>query len=231
MCVEWGISLIQKSKATHQEQVAKGSFSYLLLCRETQHLYNYGAFLVHMVQKRGNLELDIIELLLHKEAHVRGIAKSLDESHTTISRKLNNLVKENVIDFRKEGKNKIFFLKKSFVAKNYVLKAESHKLTKLLRKYPELSIIFEEILKKTDEDLIILFGSYAKGIAKKSSDIDIYIETKNRNVKKEVEAVNSRIKVKIGSFDTKSNLIKEIVKNHIIIRGAEKFYEKKQVFE
>ena len=183
-----------------------------------------------MVQKRGNLELDIIELLLQKEAHIREIAKSLDESHTTISRKLNNLVKEDVIDFKREGKNKIFFLKKSFVSKNYVLKAESHKLTKLLRKYPELSVIFEEILKKASEDLVILFGSYAKGTAKKSSDIDIYIETRNRGVKKIVESVHSNVKVKIGSFDPKSNLIKEIIKNHVIIKGAEKFYEKKQVF-
>ena len=64
--------------------------------------------MVHMVQKRGNLELDIIELLLRSENHVRGIAKKLNESHSTISRKLNNLKKENVIDSRREGKNKIF---------------------------------------------------------------------------------------------------------------------------
>ena len=86
-------------------------------------------------------------------------------------------MKENVIDFRREGKNKIFFLKKNLVSKTYILQAELHKLTKLLRHNPELSIIFEEILKKTDEKLIVLFGSYAKGLAKKDSDMDIYIET------------------------------------------------------
>lgn len=179
-----------------------------------------------MVQKRNNMELDIIGALLKSESHVRGIAKKLGESHSTVLRKLNNLKNENIIDSKTEGKNKIFFLKNNLISKNYIQKAELHKLTKLLEKYPELSIIFEEILKKTDEKLIILFGSYAKWLAKNDSDIDIYIETKNRNVKKAVEDVHSKINVKIGTFDPKSPLIKEIINDHIIIRGIEVFYGK-----
>ena len=178
-----------------------------------------------MVQNRDNLELDIVELLLRTDTHVRGIAKKLNESHSTILRKLNNLKKENVIDSRKEGKNKIFFLKQNLISRNYIFQAEFHKLTKLIQNHPELNIIFEEILKKTDEKLIVLFGSYTKGLEKKDSDIDIYIETKNRNVKKVVENIHSKINVKIGPFDIKSPLIKEIIKDHIIIRGTEVFYD------
>ncbi len=179
-----------------------------------------------MVQKRDNLELDIVGLLLKKENHVRGIAKKLNESHSTISRKLDNLKKDNVIDSRKEGKNKIFFLRKNIITNNYILQAELHKLTKLLRQYPELDVVFKEILKKTDEKMIVLFGSYAKGQAKKDSDIDIYIETRDRNVKRSVEGIHSKISVKIGTFDTGSPLIKEIMKDHVIIRGIEVFYDK-----
>ena len=179
-----------------------------------------------MVHKRDNLELEIINVLLKAENHVRGIAKKLGESHSTVLRKLNNLKKENVVDSKVEGKNKIFFLKNNIIAKNYIQKAELQKLSTLLRKYPEFSILFEEILKKTDERLIVLFGSYAKGLAKKESDIDIYIETKNRNVKKSIEDIHSKISVKIGTFDIKSLLIKEIIKDHIIIKGIEVFYEK-----
>ena len=179
-----------------------------------------------MVQKRDNLEMDIIGVLLRADTHVRGIAKKLNESHSTTLRKLNNLKKENVVDSRKEGKNKIFFLKKNLVSHTYTLQTELHKLTKLLRHNPELGIIFEDILKKTHEKLIVLFGSYAKGLAKKESDIDIYIETKSRVVKKTVEEANLKINVKIGTFDTRSSLIKEIIKNHVIIRGIEVFYDK-----
>lgn len=178
-----------------------------------------------MVQKRDNLELDIVGLLFKSENHVRGIAKKLNESHSTILRKLNSLQKENVIDSKKEGKNKIFYLKKNIVSRSYILQAELHKLTKLLRSNPELSIIFEDVLEKTDEKLIVLFGSYAKGLAKKDSDIDIYIETKSRSVKKAVEEIHSNINVKIGTFDIKSPLIKEIIKDHVLLRGIEVFYE------
>ena len=179
-----------------------------------------------MAHKKDNLKLDVINLLLNSERHVRGIAKKLGESHSTILRKLNNLKKDNVIDSKTEGKNKIFFLKNNILSKNYIQKAELHKLTKLLRKYPELSILLEEILNKTSDTLIVLFGSYAKGLARADSDIDIYIKTKNRSTKETVEGIHSKINVKIGIFDVHSPLIKEIIKDHVIIRGFEEFYEK-----
>jgi predicted nucleotidyltransferase len=184
-----------------------------------------------MVQKINNLELDIILLLLKQYYHVRGLAKALDESHATVLRKLNNLLKYNVVDYKKQGKNKIFFLKKNLLSKDYILQAEIYKLNMLLSRHPDLMIILEEVLKKSDEKLIILFGSYAKFRAKKESDIDIYIETENRNIKKAVDNIHSKISVKIGPFDKSSNLIKEIIKDHVIIRGYEEFYEKKQLFE
>jgi len=182
--------------------------------------------MVHMVQKRNNLELRIIEFLLEKDGHVREIAKILNESHSSVLRRLNDLKKENVVEFKIVGKNKVFHLKNNLVAKNYIFKSESNKLIKLLEMHPEFEVIFEEIFNVIDEKLIVLFGSYAKGLANKNSDIDIYIETKNRNVKKLVENVNSKINVKIGSFNIDSPLIKEIIKNHVIIKGIEVFYDK-----
>ena len=137
---------------------------------------------------------------------------------------------ENILDFKKQGKNKVFFIKKNLKAKNYVYSAERYKLIKLVEKYPELGIIIEEILEKTNEDMIILFGSYAKFKAKKDSDIDIYVETMDERVKRKLESVHSDIKVKIGEFNLDSNLIKEIVKNHIILRGVERFYERIKFF-
>lgn len=181
----------------------------------------------YMVQKRNNLELEIINQLVRSDNHVRGLAKELKESHSTISRILKKLTKESVVDFKQEGKNKKFFLKENTLTKNYILKGELYKLDKLLKKYPIMGIIIEDILKKSNKELIILFGSYAKLNAKKESDIDIYIETKDRKVKKQVEEINSKINIKIGQFDKKSPLIKEIIENHIIIKGFEEFYEKK----
>jgi len=184
-----------------------------------------------MVQNTNNIDSEIILLLLKEENHLRGVAKQLNESHSTILRKLDKLVKENVLDYKKEGKNKVFFVRKNLQAKNYVFNAERYKMIKLLKRRPEMSIIIDEILKKSKENLIILFGSYAKFLAKQDSDIDIYVETRSRKVKEELESVHSKIKVKIGAFDLDSQLIKEIIKNHIILKGVEEFYEKTKFFE
>src|SRR4030042_7113295 len=182
--------------------------------------------MVHMVQKRDNVELEIILVLLKSENHLRGIARQLYESHSTIQRKLNKLVMENILDYRIEGKNKIFFIKKNLQAKNYVFNAERYKLIGLLKKHPELNIVMEDVSKVSKETLIIIFGSYAKSTAKKDSDIDLFVETRNRTVKEQIESIHSKIKVKLGNFDLTSNLIKEIIKNHVILKGVEEFYEK-----
>jgi len=187
--------------------------------------------MIHMVQKRNNLDFEIILLLIKGDNHVRGIARNLVESHSTVLRRLNELVKENVIDYKLEGKNKVFFIKKNLQAKNYVFNAERYKQIKLLKKYPEISVIAEDILKECHENLIIIFGSYAKFTVKKDSDIDIYVETNNRKVKDELESIHSRISVKIGSFDLNSPLIREIIKEHVLLKGVEEFYEKIKFFD
>ena len=146
-------------------------------------------------------------------------------------RKLNKLTKDNILNFRLEGKNKIFFIKKNLESRTGVFNAEHYKLTKLIRAYPKLSVIIEDILTNSSDNLIILFGSYAKFIPKTESDIDVYIETENKKIKKKLESINSKIRVKMGRFDKKSPLIKEIINNHIIIKGIEQFYEKTEFFK
>ena len=191
----------------------------------------FGSRIIHMVHNRDSLDSMIVLLLVREESHVRGIAKSLGESHSTVQRRLNSLAKENVLDHKREGRNKTFFIKKNLQARNYVYNAERQKLMELLRKYPELSVIAEEVLEKCRERLIVIFGSYAKFIAKKESDIDIYIETNDAEVKERVGSIHSKIRVKIGRFDLNSQLIKEIIKNHVILRGIEGFYEKTKFLE
>src|SRR3989344_5977815 len=114
--------------------------------------------MIHMVQNKDNIELEVILLLIRNENHLRGIAKQLNESHSTILRKLNKLVKENVLDYKREGKNKVFFIRKNLQAKNYVFNAERYKMIKLLKTYPETGIIIDDLLKKNDEKLVVLFG-------------------------------------------------------------------------
>ncbi len=171
-------------------------------------------------------KIKIVESLLQKENHIRGLAKELKTNQTTIARKIGELYQENVVDYKREGRNKVYFLKKSLEALQFAMITENYKLLEALREYPYLRRIFQYIKKNKKIKLAILFGSHATKMATKESDIDIFIETRNKAIKTEIENLNSRINVKIGKFNRKNLLIKEIEKNHIIIKGVELYYEK-----
>ncbi len=172
----------------------------------------------------------IIEALLRKENHIRGLAKVLGTNQTTVSRKVLELYGANTVDYRFEGKNKVFFLKETLEAKQYACIAELYKLLAAIKKYSRLRLIVEKIRSNSKITLAVLFGSYAKGTANKESDIDVYIDTTDRSLGGEVSLIDTKLSVKIGSYAKQSLLIKEIEKNHVIIKGVEDYYEKSKFF-
>jgi len=172
----------------------------------------------------------IVELLLQKPNHIRGIAKLLNTNQTTVSRKVKELYDQNIADYNFEGKNKVLFLKKTFEAKQYICIVELHKTMEIVEKYTRLRSVFERIKQNPEIKLAILFGSYAKGLAHKDSDIDLYIETTNRRLKEDIQLIDTKLSIKIGEYDSNNLLIKEIEKNHVIIKGVEEFYEKNKFF-
>jgi len=170
------------------------------------------------------ISYNILSLIQKEDIHSRELAKRLKTNHMTISRRIKKLEEENIIDFKSEGKNKVYFLKKTIEAREYIKIVEHAKLINIIKKYPRLRKIVEKIQSKNVE-LAILFGSYSKGTENKNSDFDIYINTTNRKIKTELELIDSKISVKIGEFNKENLLIKEIIKNNIIIKGVEKYYE------
>jgi predicted nucleotidyltransferase len=141
---------------------------------------------------------------------------------------LGRLLGANVVDSRRSGRNRIFSLRKNLAARQYIPAAEHYKCLKIMSKYPEVAVLMEELLKKTDS-MVVLFGSHANLTAKKDSDIDVFVEGPS-SLKKGLK-IHSRLSVKIGEFDKSNLLIKEIIKNHAIFRGVEDFYEKTGFFE
>ena len=182
-----------------------------------------------MNQKR--IDYEVLLLLLKKNSYGREISKDLKIPLTTIQRAISGLEKENAIEYKKIGKNKVYTIKKHLPARLHIYTAEHYKLQRVIEAYKKLGPLFEELIKKYPDKLIVLFGSFARFSAKIDSDVDIYIETTNPSIKKEIEGVYSTASVKIGKFDKNDLLIKEIIDNHAIIQGAEKFYEKTQFFE
>ncbi|MBU1199792.1 MAG: nucleotidyltransferase domain-containing protein [Nanoarchaeota archaeon] len=175
-----------------------------------------------MLQKRNDFE--IVEVLRKEPCHLRKIAEKLNLIPSTTMRILKKLRKENIVDYKTEGKNNKYFLKNSPEAEIALVMAEQYKLTKIIQE-PKLRRIIKELKEKTKGELIILFGSHAKNKAKKTSDIDIYIETQNKNLKKELEQIDSKLSIKIGKFDKENLLAKEIIKDHVIIQNTERYYQ------
>jgi len=184
-----------------------------------------------MNQIKINYEYETLLYLIKKEAHGREIAKELKTSLTRVQSILSELRNDNILDYKVQGKNHIYFIKKNVIAKSHILNAENYKLAKLLRNYPLLESVTQEILKKCPNKIILLFGSYAKFISKEESDIDVYIDTTDKKIKENVEQIHEKLSVKIGKFDKEDLLIKEIIKNHIIMQGGELYYDKLGFFK
>ena len=181
--------------------------------------------------EQKDYKLEIIIFLLRQRGHIRGISKALGTNHMIITRKMKELSDENVVDFVQEGKNKTYFLKKTAEARTLIFMAESYRNLQTLEKYPRLRNVIEKIQGDEKICLALLFGSYAKGTALKDSDIDIYVESRDRNLRKNLKLLDSKLSVKIGNYDRASPLIKEIEKNHVALKGVEYLYEKNQFFE
>ena len=184
--------------------------------------------MLHMEQKLYYYE--IILNLLKGSNHLRQIAKNLKTNHMTIKRALDALIKENALDVRKQGRNNIYSIKKTLESQNFVFMAEIYKFNSLIKKHPELKQDLKE-LKKLPVGIIAVFGSYAKSIETDKSDIDIYIETQSDKLKSEASKINRKFSIKTGLYAKDSLLIKEIEKNHIIVKGVEIFYEKNKFFD
>lgn len=184
-----------------------------------------------MTQIRINYTYEVLLLLLKKEMHGRELAKELKTSLTRVQSALSEMREINVLDYKREGKNHVYFIKKNLISKSFILNAENYKLAKILAEHPELEPIFQDIIQKSRCSLILLFGSYAKGTPKKDSDIDIFIETASREVKERLQGVYDLLSIKIGNFNPDDLLIKEIIKNHAIVKGGEEYYEKLKFFK
>ena len=198
----------------------------IALDSEPKHLNTIVSNMLHMEQILYNIILNLIK----KDNHLRQIAKDLDVNHMTVKRALDTLVKENVLDVREEGRNNVFSVKKTLEARNFVLMSEINKLNSFIADHPELKQNLKD-LNILHKGIIVIFGSYAQGTDTKESDIDIYIDTSSSKILKYAKDINKKFSVKIGNYDNESLLIKEILGNHVIVKGVEEFYEKNKFFD
>lgn len=160
-----------------------------------------------------------------KKLYGRDIAKKLKINQKTVSNVLIKLAKENILDFTEEGKNKYYFLNKFNPNIKEIIKIiEINKKIDFLNKHKNLITLFEEIEKRTN-NLLVIFGSYAKGEETSKSDIDLFILGNIKDINDLEEMYNIKINViKAKTVKLINDVVfKEIIKSHIILKGEDEF--------
>jgi len=168
----------------------------------------------------------------NREYYVREVGKLLKISPRTAQLILEDLEDKGIIESKTKGKIKTFKLNPSEFTKKYLVFVEQYKAIAFLEK----KLIIKEIIEKINpfiEGIGIIFGSYAKDIAKKDSDLDIFVAGSYNN--DEIKRVSKNLGIEISikcyplkNFEknlTKDILLKEVLKNHVVFLNAEQFIQ------
>ena len=147
-----------------------------------------------------------------KEYHVRELARLLNKSPTTISNKLKILTKENFLIFRHERGHSLY---QANVGQGYKQIKVSYNI-ETLRKSGLIDFLVEEY---NYPEVIILFGSYAKGENNQNSDIDLAIITSNKK-EANLSKFEKKLKHNIQLFTfSKENIIDLKKKNKELLNN------------
>ena len=166
----------------------------------------------------------------NREYYIREVQKLLKISPRTSQLILNDLENKGILESKTKGKIKDYTIKRNSLSQRYIIFSEQYKAIAFLEK----KLIIKEIIEKINpfiEGIGIIFGSYAKDIAKKDSDLDIFVIGKynKEKIKKVSKTYGIEISIKCYPLKTFEKnlandiLLKEILKNHIIFLNAEQF--------
>jgi predicted nucleotidyltransferase len=168
--------------------------------------------------------------------HLRAIAKLLNTSHMTLLPYLKHLEELKILLSKKVGRNKQYLLNKDNILTKYYLTTTEEIVTiDYLEKNFLVKKLAEHLNNMDTANPLILFGSYAKNYATEESDIDLFsigkpAENQLNHIKKFEATFGIKINIKTATTEnfnaglrTGDILIKEIVKNHIILRNPDHF--------
>jgi len=190
-----------------------------------------------MVENITNLGDEIINLYRGdylKILYVREMAKLLGKSHVSLLPHLRRFEERKVLNSKISGRNKTYQLNlDNNLSKEHLTISEKQQGLKLMEKEFFIKKIYDEI-----SDLngtVIIFGSYASGNYNKESDIDLFyigkISNKQKNQIKNMGKIYKK-QIHLTVMDEEQfnkalnesiSLIKEIIKNHIILQNPDYF--------
>ncbi|MEM4263871.1 MAG: nucleotidyltransferase domain-containing protein [Candidatus Woesearchaeota archaeon] len=158
--------------------------------------------------------------------HASMLAKEINRPQKTISRQLNSYCETGLLKYKREGKNKLYYLDLEDPATKTLLNlVESYKSIEFLCKNKKIALLIKELCKKAT---VILFGSYAKGKATPESDIDLVIMGSRKSAEEIIKKYPFKVSLQYITVQKLKTLIKEknalaleIKKDHIIFNNFE----------
>jgi uncharacterized protein len=168
--------------------------------------------------------------------HVRAMANLLNVSHMTLLPHLNRLEELKILRSTKVGRNKFYRLNHDNILTKYYLATTEELVTiEYLEKNQFIRKLAEQLNSLDTPNPLILFGSYADNSATDESDIDLFsigtlTKDQTNHVNKFEATFGKKISIKTATTEnfntglrTGDILIKEIVRNHIILLNADYF--------
>ncbi|MGK0209353.1 MAG: putative nucleotidyltransferase [Patescibacteria group bacterium] len=154
------------------------------------------------------------------------ISRKIGVPNRTVSRVLSRLVTLNLIRYLVEGKNKKYFLNADDERARLVLVCvEAYKSLLFIMEQKKVWLKIHEVAQEVE---CVLFGSYAKGISTKDSDIDLLIiGERSEKLNKIISQSSITIHVHYSSMKEfekklkqKNTLTIEILRDHVIFGGT-----------
>lgn len=179
-----------------------------------------------MFTKINNQELNVLTLFTDykSEFYIREVEKHLGISSRSALLTLEKLEKRGVLRSEIKGKIKLYEIHTSHIAREFCVLAEQYK--KIL--FYEKNSLIREIMEKIEpfsSGIVAIFGSYAKGLENKDSDIDLFVVGKcdTQKIEEIGKLYGKHIQVKNYSSMKEDILVREVLSSHIIIKGMERF--------
>ncbi len=184
-------------------------------------------------------EAKILEVFLDLKRHYFAeLVKVAKLTRPRTLRVLRKLVKQEILEARKEANIKYYSLKRTSLVYATLGVVEYGRTSLFLTKNKTLARALDMFKEKyVDYSVMLIFGSIVKGYATKASDIDVLLlkeDASQGDIKKAediIDLINGRTGLKISpyfmtvdEFKGKNNLAKQAIEHHILIDGAESFF-------
>mgnify|MGYP003976547267 CR=1 FL=1 len=173
-----------------------------------------------MLQKSSNWQtLGVFFESPTKEHYLMDISRQIGIAHTSVKNNLKSLVKQGLIqeNVEKKGTRKFPIFKANLDSRKFKRSKQIYNLTMFLE-----SGIIEFIEEKLTPNTIVLFGSYQRGEDIEDSDIDVFVEYKQKdlNISKFEKKLRRKVQLHFKEkFTSYPNELKNNIINGVVVQG------------